>query len=45
MQEERFETAIAALSITLILVARPDKGAMAEAARTSDELRTLGLNN
>ena len=49
MQEERFKEALDALSdplrTTVILVARPDKGAIAEAARTSDELRTLGLNN
>ncbi|MEP7298688.1 MAG: ArsA-related P-loop ATPase [Burkholderiales bacterium] len=30
---------------TVILVTRPDKGAMAEAARTSDELHELGLHN
>ena len=30
---------------TVILVTRPDKGAMAEAARTSEELHALGLNN
>lgn len=30
---------------TVILVARADKSAIAEAVRTSDELRTLGLNN
>ncbi len=49
MQEERFKAALAALGdplrTTVILVARPDKGAITEAARTSDELRTLGLNN
>ena len=49
MQEERFKAALAALSdplcTTVILVARPDKGAIAEAARTSSELCALGLNN
>ena len=49
MQEERFKAALEALSdparTTVILVTRPDKGAMAEAARTSDELRALGLSN
>ena len=49
MQEVRFKDALDALSdpgqTTVILVTRPDKSAVAEAARTSDELRTLGLNN
>ncbi|MFC5478402.1 ArsA-related P-loop ATPase [Massilia suwonensis] len=49
MHEVRFKAALDALSdpgqTTLILVARADKSAIAEAARTSDELRTLGLNN
>ena len=49
MQEERFKAALAALGdpakTTVILVARPDKGAIAEAARTSEELHTLGLTN
>jgi arsenite-transporting ATPase len=49
MQEGRFKAALDALCdpvrTTVILVTRPDKGAMAEAARTSDELRSLGLNN
>ena len=49
MQEERFKAALNALSdpakTTVILVARPDKGAIAEAARTSSELHELGLNN
>ena len=49
MQEVRFKAALLALSdpgqTTVILVARADKSALAEAARTSDELRTLGLNN
>lgn len=49
MQEERFKAALDALCdparTTVVLVTRPDKGAIAEAARTSDELRTLGLSN
>ena len=49
MQEERFKAALDALAdpdqTTVILVARPEKGAIAEAARTSDELRMLGLHN
>lgn len=49
MQEARFKAALEALSdparTTVVLVTRADKGAMAEAARTSDELRELGLNN
>ena len=49
MQELRFKAALDALSdpaqTTVVLVARPDASAMAEAARTSDELRELGLNN
>jgi arsenite-transporting ATPase len=49
MQETRFNAALAALSdpllTTVVLVARPDPGALGEAARTSDELRTLGLSN
>ncbi len=49
MQEVRFKAALDALSdpakTTVILVTRPDKGAIAEAAQTSDELRLLGLNN
>ena len=49
MQEARFKAALEALSdsamTTVILVTRPDKGAMAEAARTSEELHELGLNN
>jgi len=49
MQEARFKAAFAALSdpaqTTVILVTRPDKGAMAEAARTAEELHELGLNN
>lgn len=49
MQEARFKVALDALSdptkTTVILVTRPDAGAIAEAARTSEELRALGLNN
>jgi arsenite-transporting ATPase len=49
MQEERFRAALDALSdptrTTVILVTRPDKGAMGEAERTSEELHSLGLNN
>ena len=49
MQERRFKAALQVLSdpasTTVILVTRPDAGAMAEAARTSDELRELGLDN
>jgi len=49
MQEVRFKAALDALSdpakTTVILVTRPDKGAIAEAARTSDELEELGLSN
>ena len=49
MQERRFKSALDALSdpaqTTVILVTRPDKGAIAEAARTSEELHELGLNN
>jgi arsenite-transporting ATPase len=49
MQEARFKAALDALcdpaSTTVILVTRPDKGAIAEAAHTSGELRELDLNN
>ena len=49
MQEQRFKAALKALSdpakTTVILVTRPDKGAIGEAARTSLELQELGLNN
>jgi arsenite/tail-anchored protein-transporting ATPase len=49
MQEARFKAALAGLSdpakTVVILVTRPDKGAIGEAARTSQELRELGLNN
>jgi arsenite-transporting ATPase len=49
MQEARFNAALAALSdptlTTVVLVTRPDPRPMQEAARTSDELRALGLTN
>jgi arsenite-transporting ATPase len=49
MQETRFNAALRALSdpalTTVVLVTRPDPRPMQEAARTSDELRTLGLGN
>jgi arsenite/tail-anchored protein-transporting ATPase len=49
MQEARFKAALGALSdparTTVILVTRPDRGAITEAAHTSGELRALGLNN
>lgn len=49
MQEVRFKAALDALSdpakTTVVLVTRPDRGAIAEAARTSVELRELGLSN
>ncbi len=49
MQEARFKTAMTALcdlaSTTIILVTRPEVGAIAEAARTSTELSALGLSN
>jgi arsenite-transporting ATPase len=49
MQEVRFKAALAALSdptqTTVVLVTRPDTGAIAEAARTSEELKALGLSN
>jgi arsenite-transporting ATPase len=49
MQEVRFKAALDALSdplkTTVILVTRPDQGATGEAARTSEELHALNLNN
>ena len=49
MQEERFKAALDALAdptrTTVVLVTRPERGAIAEAARTSLELRALGLGN
>ena len=47
MQQQRFQDALDALcdpaQTTVVLVTRPEAGAIAEAARTSDELRVLGL--
>lgn len=49
MQEGRFKAALDSLSdpaqTTVILATRPDRGAIDEAARTSQELHALGLNN
>ena len=49
MQEQRFKAALKALSdpalTTVVLVTRADKGAIVEAAHTSEELHELGLNN
>ena len=49
MQAQRFKAALAALSdparTTVVLVTRPDAGAITEAARTSAELGLLGLAN
>ena len=49
MQEARFNAALQALSdpalTTVVLVTRPDPRPMQEAARTAEELRTLGLGN
>lgn len=49
MQEERFRTALKTLgdpaTTSIVLVTRADRGAVREAARTSDELRALGLGN
>jgi arsenite-transporting ATPase len=49
MQEARFNAALQALSnpalTTVVLVTRPDPLPMMEAARTAEELRTLGLAN
>ncbi len=48
MQEARFNQALAALTdpalTCVVLVARPEAGALAEAARTSLELQAIGLN-
>lgn len=48
MQEQRFNAALSALrdsaQTTVVLVARAEHSALAEAARTSDELQALGLN-
>ncbi|MEX2482422.1 MAG: arsenical pump-driving ATPase [Gammaproteobacteria bacterium] len=49
MQESMFRAALATLTdartTTVVLVARPEAGAIAEAARTAAELTTLGLTN
>lgn len=49
MQESRFQAALKTLSdpgyTTVVLVTRPEKGAIAEAAKTSEELKSLGLSN
>jgi arsenite-transporting ATPase len=49
LQEVRFKAAFDTLGdpmkTTVILVTRPDRGAIAEAAHTSGELHELGLNN
>jgi arsenite-transporting ATPase len=49
MQETRFNKALAALSnpslTSVVLVARPETSALKEAARTSKELKALGLSN
>ena len=48
-QQARYAAAVAALAdpqrTTVILVARPDRGALTEAARTAGELAELGLRN
>lgn len=48
-QRERYETVVAALTdparTTVVLVSRPESSALAEAGRTSAELRELGLAN
>lgn len=49
MQEDRFREALQCLGdparTTIVLVTRPDRGAIREAARTSGELSALGLSN
>lgn len=49
MQEDRFRAALSALGnpaqTSIVLVTRPDKAAIREAARTSGELADLGLAN
>ena len=49
MQELRFKAALDALSnpqkTTVVLVTRPDSGAIQEAGRTAQELQLLGLHN
>ena len=48
-QRALYEAAVAALSdgenTTLVLVSRPDRAALDEAARTSDELAEIGIKN
>lgn len=48
-QEDRFKAALAKLSdpaaTTIVLVTRPEAGAIAEAVRTSADLKNLGLAN
>jgi arsenite/tail-anchored protein-transporting ATPase len=49
LQEQRFKAALRALvdaaQTTVVLVTRADKGALAEAARTAQELHLLGLHH
>jgi arsenite/tail-anchored protein-transporting ATPase len=49
MQQARFEAAVSTLAdprqSIFVLVLRPEKSALAEAARTSSELKELGLGN
>jgi arsenite-transporting ATPase len=49
MQEDRFRQALECLGdpvrTMIVLVTRPDRGALREAARTSAELNALGLSN
>eukprot|EP01037_Dinobryon_pediforme_P017496 gene17496-17693_t len=49
MQEEKFKLALAALAdpalTTIVLVTRPDGGAIREASKTCDELHELGFSN
>lgn len=49
MQEQLFNRALASLNdaslTTIVLVARPEAGALNEAARSSNELRELGLSH
>jgi len=49
MQEARFNAALRALSdaqqTMVVLVARPEQGALNEAARTAEELKALGLSH
>jgi len=49
MRQERFETALSALvdpaHTTIVLVSRPNRSALREAARTAGELVALGVSN